>query len=790
MAFDKIKRFFSGKYEADHMEPAFGGAVPDVKVASIPIPPVSPDRQTVDYDNLYGSAVEILVSQSWWLSPKYNFEWLDILDSLFLYDPNFAKVLHTHVTLGNSGHEIVIDAPSKRQAELALQTCNDFAARCFPRGGGLDGIINTVLGQNCRTSGMAVEFVPSADIHRVEFACPIAVKTLRYRYGPNETLILGQLQNGIFHALNPLQVSFMGTKFQDGNPYPIPAALAALKPAIANKIVRDALTAWFERLPLPGVGWITAHRPPQLPGESQEAYTLRCTQLLNTMVRDVGDNLFSAGLGVSYDDTDFKFQQTSSGGAGARHLLQCVEEDLFAGLKMDPILFGRSYSRTETWARVVFEELTNSLKNSQQGVKRLIEHGHRFNLSLSGQGNVGVSVAFNDIRGLDTLIDSNARLFDVQGIIQQYEAGLVSKDEARSGLGYNKTRATSGDYIASFSRADNQYSIIEAPQNVWQVQNTFDKPDVILVHSVVSREMGNAAREYRWEIEKTLTDAGRSGVQAVSLWAEQHMIPEVDSFVEFALKRFLSGSEHKIDIPTLSKLSNEYITKVYSISKHDPDLFGADWKTGGGLGIHIGAHDQKAIDYMTNVDRFYVSKYVSNSPQREEEIRDFLREEYLEKGLGRGVASKREFARFQNKFGDLVDEIGTDAAGKIIDTSVSRAKNWSHILTLSQEKITKFKVISVHDSRTCSWCLFVDGKTFKVEKEKKRIERVIDSGSEDQSEMSPFLRNRYNGQSGYDRLVDSTIEQIEDGGGAAPPLHPRCRCTVVAQIEENEAHAA
>ncbi|MFC1836875.1 hypothetical protein ACFL2Q_19475, partial [Thermodesulfobacteriota bacterium] len=169
---------------------------------------MTPNRITTDDGGTFVEQLDRLTRDLFYLQARYPFEWHDILDQLFLFDTNFGKLLHTSVTLGNPGHEITLDAPSPREAESALQVCNDLAARCFPLAGGLDGLVNVLLSQNCRTGGMACEWVPDPKLNRIERAFAFPVKTIRFRKDKRGAFILGQIQDMKFVALNILQVAF------------------------------------------------------------------------------------------------------------------------------------------------------------------------------------------------------------------------------------------------------------------------------------------------------------------------------------------------------------------------------------------------------------------------------------------------------------------------------------------------------------------------------------------------------------------------------------------------------
>ncbi|MEW6351291.1 MAG: hypothetical protein AB1646_19730 [Thermodesulfobacteriota bacterium] len=755
-------------------------------------------RISVDESSALSAAVQRAFSDLNWISALFPQQIYEIMDGLVMTMPYASRYLHQTITLGNQGHSLEIDAPTEKQAQRALQVINDLAARCFPFGGGADGLINGLLSQVGRTGGCCCEWVPDERMARLERAYLVPVRTLRFRYDPVGELELGQVQDGRFVPLNPLQTAFTAVLRQDGNPYPVPPIISSLKSAAATNKIMDSIQAWIGKLSSLGVLLAEIERPPMNPGESQDQYDQRAGQYLDAISKSISEN-FAQGFGAAYDNIKMSFQNTTAGAQGARDVLQMVLQGLFAGLGRDPVFFGWNFNSTETFATVVFREMCSSIANFQRGVKRCYEQGLRLALTVEGLGDVGVSVNFNLNDTLDEFQSAEADMMRANGVVSQFQAGIISVEEARRELGHDQGKARSGAVSARFSAVANRYVMEPRGRKSLPGETLLQKgcPPGPLPKTLTTlvgadhpadhglREAMDAARRYLLDITRKLTDAGRAGVQAVWEWARVHEVPESEVFVAEALRRFTEGAEGTLDAATLEGIAQKHVGKIWRWARYEDDtVFGPDWeKRPRGVGVVLGEQDHTAINYLSRVDRLCVSKYVSRDEQTRGQIQTFLQEQYLERGLGRGK-SKKEMQAFKERFGELVDRIGEHRARVIIDTGVSRAQNWGQVLALHDEEITQFRIAGPWDRLTCDWCRGMQGRVFEVRREVVRIESIIASGEEDISKFDKFITSRFPGKQGLEVMKSMSDADVQSTGMVTAPIHPQCRHRVVALVRK------
>jgi hypothetical protein len=399
---------------------------------------------------------------------KFPLHVYELIENLMMLDPYMSKYHYTTVALANQGHNLEITAANEARADLAISVANDFAARCFPLSGGMDGLMNGLFSQVARSGGMCVEWVPDLSLSSVKRAYLVPIKTLRFRYDASGDPELLQEQAGKLVSLNPVQVSFQNAVPHDGNPYPVPPTIAAIEACSHHRNIMRHISTWMKKISVFGVLWGQVKSPPRMPGEEQSAYDARASIYLDKIAKSVAANL-NSGMGIAYDNVQFTFANTQAGAQGAKDILQIVLQGLFAALNRHPIFFGWNFTSTESFARVVYDELQRGLKAFQLAAKRVVEHGHRLNFALNSLGDIGVSVSFKSTASVDAFRDAEAKYMESQTVLSQYEAKVITFEEARRLLGHDEKKASSEAFIASYSTEQQRYLRIPCDVEIWEL---------------------------------------------------------------------------------------------------------------------------------------------------------------------------------------------------------------------------------------------------------------------------------------------------------------------------------
>ena len=125
-----------------------------------------------------------------------------------------------------------------------------------------------------------------------------------------------------------------------------------------------------------------------------------------------------------------------------------------------------------------------------------------------------------------------------------------------------------------------------------------------------------------------------------------------DEFGEAVVEQIADAYGAVFDCPRARaavKRTTESIYKFYRLRDATP--FGGDSP----VKVRFGGPDTRAVRFFNKLDHFYFSTFLDN---RRDELKDFLREQYLEKGaalFGRGT--KEELDDFRKAAGGKLDNI-------------------------------------------------------------------------------------------------------------------------------------
>lgn len=700
------------------------------------------------------------------IAAKFPFEFYSVIDSLALIDPYLSKYIYSTIALGNAGHSLEIDTSSEAEADKIIQVANDLAARCFPFAGGMDGLVNGLLSQLARAGGLAVEWVPDNALTRVERAYIIPMKTLRFRYDAKGNILLCQDQGIISNntsaglvPLNLVQTTFHATTARDGNPYPIPPALAALESCSVHRTIADKIKQWMDKVSALGILLAEVEPPPREPGETQTAYNNKAERYLTQIADSITDNM-SSGIGVAYNNTKFTFQNTQASAQGAKDILQIILQGLFSGLNRHPIFFGWNFSTTESYAKVVYEEMMQGIIAFQQGVKRAIEHGHRLNLALNGYGDVGVSVHFNSGSSIDEFRDAEAEYMTTQSVLSQIESGVLSVAEARQLLGHEDVKAGAGEFVASFDNKSSRYSkIIRDRHKVWNGFTLHNQTDEL-------------EETYETWINNQYEDANDNGIEAFISWLMLQGELSEEDFIRGGSAKLIDYIERDIKEADVSIKASKYITEYWQDAKRDKKLFGDRYDK---LTQGMSDAEKLAIAYLVaDVEPFQVGSYLSKSTLRVKQIENFLSSYYRNHQSGDYGLLRAQLGQFFNGLSDNASEV-------IARQAFGRAKSWASLYSLREEGVTEYIIEGPRDHAKCDYCWGMLGRVFSVEKEIRRIENIVDSQDPDIADVGKDIHSRYPGKDGLNKLLATPSVEIQLTGLTSPPYHPRCRDYIVAR---------
>jgi hypothetical protein len=470
----------------------------------------------------------------------------------------------------------------------------------------------------------------------------------------------------------------------------------------------------------------------------------------------------SSGLGVAYNNVKFQFQNTQAGASGAKELLQMVLQGVFAGLQRDPIMFGWNFGNSDSFVKVIYEELMQSLAFFQRGVRKIIERGHHLNLALKGMGNCRVTANFHAARSLDQFRDSEAEYMDSKKILDQLVALIISPEEARKELGYDMSPVKQGSFVATFSRHDNRYFLQSKGSHIFPVSNT---------------KAEEYQSDYFYEVKKILTKANDDGLAAFAMWLSLQGDLSLERILKEGVETYLSNAEKGIYVGDIEAIAAEAITKLWEEGQTSPILFS---RVNENLKKDKKTQDEiLAMIYLYGVvEPHMVKNFMSRSEWRVERLRNKIESLYNEYGVEIGTPER--INSFKVAVGNFMSSVVSEATNSMSDATSQRAKAWGAIYALKASGIKKFMIVGPDDDRKCEFCRAMLGKVFSVDTEIRNIEDVVVKGNPSINEEIAFLMNLYPGKEGAARLNDMNATEIQDNGIAVPPYHINCRDSIVA----------
>ncbi len=179
---------------------------------------------------------------------------------------------------------------------------------------------------------------------------------------------------------------------------------------------------------------VLINKPERRMGESENDFHDRANSYFDDTV-----GLFSgikpSDSVVTWDDIEIKTVAPSGGATAATHSWylahRAVVEDVCAGVHLDPFMLGYSYGSTRSWAQFKFELVLRQVISVQKLAVRFFEWLVNTHLTLSGV-NLKASVNFNNDRIDGALERYQSEHEEARRVLELYEAGLFSKEEARS----------------------------------------------------------------------------------------------------------------------------------------------------------------------------------------------------------------------------------------------------------------------------------------------------------------------------------------------------------------------
>jgi len=384
------------------------------------------------------------------VSPVIDWDILKTLKNFAIFNPDISQGIENIIDLGNTGHQLSVDAANASVAETAVNRLNETAARIYPNAAGVDGLINQMFWSVGWSGAIATEDVVDLNARRVDRVVMVPVEMIRFFYNketdrydayqraPGAFLnqnVAGQKLGMV--QLNPETFKYYALSTIENSPYAKPPATAAVEAILQGQIPIMENIRWMaQKVGLMGFVDYMANKPTQRPGESPDEYSARCTQFIKDLSTKLGDGALNRGLLVHLNDAKVDHTPVTTGASGVDQVNQISEQQVLSGVGQPPVFFGRTDSSTETFADVVYKILLGKVGNITRLPKRRMEQTYRLDLMLAGINVNGVTMTFNKAYSRDALADANAAAAIQATAIERVRTGLITPDEGAQELGY------------------------------------------------------------------------------------------------------------------------------------------------------------------------------------------------------------------------------------------------------------------------------------------------------------------------------------------------------------------
>jgi hypothetical protein len=172
-------------------------------------------------------------------------------------------------------------------------------------------------------------------------------------------------------------------------------------------------------------------KPERSPGESETNYIQRANTYFDSTV-DLFKSLRPADSAITWDDVQISAVGPNGQGAASSWYLyhRSLVENICAGIHLDPFMLGYSFGTTQTWARFKFELMMRQIIAVQEKAKGFLQWLLDLEMALRGLPG-DVEIVFDNRRVFGSLERFQAEKIAADSIIAQFEAGLLSREEAR-----------------------------------------------------------------------------------------------------------------------------------------------------------------------------------------------------------------------------------------------------------------------------------------------------------------------------------------------------------------------
>jgi hypothetical protein len=744
-----------------------------------PVTPATGRSSVEEQGNVFGRMGEFM-QDFHGLDPVVPFELVEFLSRIAAVNPDLNHATTNLINLSNNGHTVNIEARTDAIMEKAHGRLNDRAQNIYPRSAGVDGLINHYIEQIAVTGAISSEDVLTPKLDGVQKVVIVPTPRIRFKLVDGEYKPFQLLRSsGEMVELNELTYHYYAYRTMENSPYAVPLYLAAVDAILTQRDMVKNIKFIVRKLGLLGIVSLSLMAPPRKAGETDKEFNDRKQRYLSAVLNDVNRNFFQ-GLMVKYADQTLEHHNITGDANGTSEVWNMNEEQVASGAGIDPMMIGRSYRSTESFANVVYMFMIREGNNIRRLAKRRMEETYRLDLRLQNIAIDGLAFQFNENPARDPLAEAQAQETRERAVIKKAEVGMISPDEAAQELGYESffdvsrlsgivqspmSEVKAGRrYRLKYNREMGRYDFLRDRAVISLAKKS-------LVSEAATREiMQKWVDKYLKKISPYLKSSTVEAVEVLLGFVRRSRFSDFANADDFAAKAFAVLSPIYVDAMSSTEAQaaiKEAVKGVYEFYRIEDRAIFASVPA---ISFTMDAVDRRTLNFMRRIDRFYLSKYIFNE-STEKSVLDFLKRRFIEGGEGIFQRTSEEaLLEFKLLAQDALETMTDYEAQRIINTSVQRMRTWANIGQLDE---AGFQYAEIYNpSPEAEICQFLAGKIIPVGAARQAVDELSKLTPEQfQAQLSPVTEQRINA-----RGLDGAVR---DGWGF-PPYHPNCKTRLIA----------
>lgn len=757
-----------------------------------------------------------LLSKNMVLMPDFSIEFLKMMEYLGVFNRHVSQAIENIVTLSNTEFDIefadnVKTSEQKKMQEYLKNKMNSY----YEFSDGISSLGNDMFTQIAINGALSFEAIPDKSLSGIRKVAMISPKNVRFIYDDkNDAHHPFQIVTGLatkqnqktFNGMIPLNqatYSYMAFRRYTTSPYGCPPFLSAIEDLVTQYDMVGSFKNMMKRMGVLGFLSVLVKAPVKKNGEDDTIYYNRLSAYLDSIEPQVAKQATN-GVAIGFKDThEFNIAGNNMNAAGAEKLMTIIKSLIYSGIKQDPNMHGENWSVTEAFAKVILAKMTTQMGNYQRLVATGFEKIFILDLVLGGFSPGLVNVTFKKPMINDLLKEVQAEAIKITNTEKKYNMGIISQQQVANELGYEKPdqeepRVLSGvpasevaDPKADPEKDEKETDEKDVEEAVRALRGTgeFDYhiPEGCdsLNFEFNDPKANRFSKKYNGKISGIYKKAIKDLSSSILNRLKSANFNSLENFrntvlVEIATKwpSYFQEPIRPIVIETTQDMYNDFrkdktpfkeAKKKKKDSGYDKESFLQDVPD-----ATLNLIDYRSIDFFNRSDNYYLGKFIVDR-DTQDRVKAFIEDWYVlnQEDIGQNDRLLEQFAK---EFEGVLN-LESWKIRRIIDTTVSRIRNYAHVNYLSQAKIEAYEIVEVMDQKTCGWCKEMDGKSFSVTANQKMIEDIIGSDPENVKSVSPFATSIK-----LDDFKGITEQELQKKGITLPAFHCHCRGRIVAVV--------